>query len=88
MGEMIEGTPEFQRYFDMHQPSDPEMVEIANQVTARYIMQQIIAENINDPDLDWIVFQTAAEIEEENGLPYGVTADDVYQEFLHYFEGE
>lgn len=74
--------------FEMYRPSDPEMVEIAKDVTARHIMQQIIGENLNDPDLDWIVFQTAAEIEDENGLPYGVTADDVYEAFLRRYEGE
>lgn len=74
--------------FEMYQPSDPEMVEIAREVTARHIMQQIIAENLNDPDLDWIVFQTSAELEDENALPIGVTADDVYEAYLRMFEGE
>lgn len=70
------------------EPYRREIAELMNDITARHIMQQIIAENLRDPDLDWIVFQTAAEIEEENGLPEGVTADDVYQEYLRMYEGE
>lgn len=88
MTDRLEGTNEFQRGFEMRQPTEERQIELAKLITAKHIMQQIIAENPRDPDLDWIVFQRAGEIEEENVLPLGVTADDVYDEFVRMYEDD
>ena len=54
----------------------------------RSIMQQIIGENPYAPDMEWELWDKARVLEDINGLPNGVTAYDVHQEYLRVFEGE
>jgi hypothetical protein len=58
---------------------------------ARHIMQQLIADSpypMNAPTLEDAVWWEAHELEEQNGLPEGVTAFAIHQAFLNMFEGE
>ena len=54
----------------------------------RTIMQQIIGESPYKPDMQWEVWHQAHQIEEENGLPQGVTAEGIFQYYLRLYEGE
>jgi hypothetical protein len=73
---------------------DLERTEVGNQDfrqhtdMARLIMQQVIAENPYAPDMQWSVWHAAHELEETNGLPHGVSAEDIFQHYLRVFEGE
>lgn len=101
MGIQIEGTPEFQRGFDSVCPdiegrdSSP-YTRIQNPNTCiqntvdltRQIMQSVIAENPYKPDMEWEMWHSVRVLEDENGLPDGVTAEDVYQCYLRVFHGE
>lgn len=95
MGIQIEGTPEFQRGFDAVCPDvegkDESPYARAHEARVnltRQIMQSVIAEtpyrNVNLEDDIWFAVH---ELEEQNGLPDGVTADDVYQMYLRVFHG-
>ena len=53
-----------------------------------HIMQQIIGESPYKPDMIWSVWHESHRIEEENGLPHGVTAEAIFQHYLKVFEGE
>lgn len=66
---------------------DPRPREV-NQRVVRHIMQAVIAESPYKPDLDWELWHHCQQLEEQNGLPDGVTAHDIYQEYLRVFEGE
>jgi hypothetical protein len=58
---------------------------------ARHIMQQLIADSnypMNAPTLEDAVWWEAHELEEQNGLPEGVTAFAIHQAFLEMWEGE
>lgn len=54
----------------------------------RHIMQSIIAESPYKPDMEWQLWDAVRVLEDENGLPHGVTADDVFQCYLRVFHGE
>lgn len=54
----------------------------------RRIVQTIIADNPTREDLEWHVDMTAAELEEENALPLGITQDEILTDFQEYWHGE
>jgi hypothetical protein len=54
----------------------------------RKIMQSIVAENPYSPDMEWTLWHRVNELEETNGLPHGVDAHSIYQEYLRVFDGE
>jgi hypothetical protein len=54
----------------------------------RQIMQSVIAENpYKKMDLEWSMWDAVRVLEDQNGLPDGVTAEDVYQMYLKVFHG-
>jgi hypothetical protein len=58
---------------------------------ARHIMQQLIADSeypMNAPTLEDAVWWEAYNLEEQNGLPEGVSAFAIHQAFLRMWEGE
>lgn len=57
----------------------------------RHIVQSMLAEAANQmftPDYDDEVWWQAHNLHENNMLPPDVTADDVYSDYLSYWEGE
>jgi hypothetical protein len=52
-------------------------LEVTTKLMMTRIVQQIIGEDPNEN-----VFLRATEIEEENGLPFGVSAEDIYDHFM------
>ncbi len=59
--------------------------------TARHIMQSVMAESPYHSfptTLEDGVWDAVHALEEQNGLPEGVTADDVYQCYLNVFHKE
>lgn len=67
------------------QPRPDETFEVS---MTRYIMQSIIAESPYKPDMEWELWHQAHALEETNGLPNGVTAEDIFQAYLRVFHGE
>ena len=53
-----------------------------------HIMQSIVAESPYKPDMEWSLWHQAHQLEEENGLPDGVTAEDIFQAYLRVFHHE
>lgn len=66
---------------------DPEAQRRRGEMLTK-IVQSIMAENPNDSDMEWNVYQRSGEIAEENGLPLDISADDVHQHYLQMYEGE
>lgn len=52
------------------------------------IMQQIVAESPYKPDMEWDLWHQAQSLEEQNGLPDDVTAQDVYDCYMRVFHHE
>lgn len=65
------------------QPRQPDTLFLIQQ-----IMQAIVAENPYKVDMVWTLWHEVNRMEEENLLPDGVTAEDVFQEYIRVFEGE
>jgi hypothetical protein len=51
-------------------------------------MQAVIAESPYQVDMEWDLWHHCQELENTNALPDGVTAHDIYQEYLRTFGGE
>lgn len=66
----------------------PVDVNASRNAFLRTIVQSIIAENVYRPDTEWELWHRAQELEEQNGLPLGLTAYDLHQEYLRTYEGE
>lgn len=54
----------------------------------RRIMHQIVKESIYKQDMTWLMWHACHELEETNGLPDGVTAEDIFQCYLRVFHHE
>lgn len=85
---ILEGTPEFQRGFDA---VCPQPKPLTPQQMMHRIVQGVLA------DIDYPFGSTARDdetwwqlqaIEEENGLPEGITHDDCYNLFRTNYNGE
>lgn len=57
-------------------------------VIANHLMQQVIAETPYKPDMQWQMWHAVRVAEDTNALPYGVTAEDVYNHYLSQYEAE
>jgi hypothetical protein len=76
---------------DIRIPTAEELRSAKVTYIARSIAQQLIQESpygLGSQDLDWAVWHEAHEWQEQNGLPDGVSADDIYNEHLRQFDGE
>lgn len=58
------------------------------QAMTTHIMQSIIAESPYAPDMQWTLWHQARVLEDENALPDGVSAEDVFLNYMRVFEGE
>lgn len=58
------------------------------QAIIRQAINEVVGENIYTPDYDWDIWHKIQELQEQNGLPDGMTAEDVYQEFINVFRYE
>lgn len=95
----LENTPEYQRGFDAKTSERPDVTKEVCDVSGddidprnervrltRHIMECVIAENpYKNMTLEDDVWDAVHRLEEENGLPDGVTADDVYRCYLRVF---
>lgn len=52
------------------------------------IVDEVIKGSTYTPDLDWDVYHRCQELEEQNGLPSGVTAQDIMDYFNSVFHFE
>lgn len=53
-----------------------------------HLTQQILAEAVYKPDMEWEMWHQTRRLEDENALPHGVTAEDLFQHYLRVYEGE
>lgn len=54
----------------------------------RQAIDEVVGESVYTPDYDWQIWHHLQDLEAENGLPEGVTAEDLYQEFNRIFHYE
>lgn len=83
MPERLERTEIAQRDFEAHVP---DTVAIT-----RHVMESVMAESPYHSfptTLDDGIWDSVHRLEDENGLPSGVTAEDVYQCYLRVFHHE
>jgi hypothetical protein len=91
----LERTDLAQQHFDRLCPdiagldSSPYAIEREQRIKqmTNHILQQIIGETRYRNDPEWGVWHEARRIEDENGLPDGVTAHDIYQHYIQVYEG-
>jgi len=53
-----------------------------------HLTQQILGESVYKPDMQWEMWHQTRRLEDENALPHGVTAEDLFQHYLRVYEGE
>lgn len=73
-------------------PQNPIVQEQLRQQRIARIGQSIIAEIASNPnykpDMDWEVYWRVNELEEQNGLPSGITGHDIFNYYQEYWNGE
>jgi hypothetical protein len=68
--------------------NDPYNIKYDSQLMARRIMRQIVSDSPYPGDMEWEMWWQLHDLEEQNGLPDGITAHEVYQEYLRVWHGE
>lgn len=68
-------------------PSPYNQERLVHEQTVR-VIDEVLGETLYRPDLDWVVYYKVIELEEQNGLPDGITAYDILDYFNRVFHHE